>query len=186
MLSWAYRTFKTLPVLVNIYFSHLKCWSIGWIWKTLTHTVGLVCQWTCLALPSHDAQSTLVFQTWDHGIPTVSKRGKHLSEAGRSRHYAELILYSWGKAQLLLTLLQSNKSKTMAGPQPWARLSPRGADWLTSVSAGLCSTKTAEGHVERSRFNRTDVGLSHAHVSMMITILFLRGGGGVKRNVSAL
>lgn len=153
---------------------------IWWIWKTLTHMVGLVCQWTCLVLPSHDAQSTLIFQTWDHGIPTVSKHGKHLSEAGHSRHYAELILYSWGKAQLLLTLVQSNKSKTMAEPRLWARLSPRGADWLTSVSAGLCRTKTAQGHVERSRFNRTDVGLSHAHVSMMITILFFWGRGGLK------
>lgn len=143
----------------------------------LTHTMGLVCQWTCLALPSHDAQSTLVFQTGDHGIPAVSKHCKHLSEAGRSRHYAELIPSGWGTAQLLLTLLQSNKSKTMAGPRLWARLSPRGADWLTSVSAGLCRTKTAEGHVERSRFNRTDVGLSHAHVSMMITILFFGGRG---------
>lgn len=43
-------------------------------------------------------------------------------------------LLTAGGAQLLLTLLVSNKEKTVGSVWQWAWLYPRGANWLTSVS----------------------------------------------------
>lgn len=76
--------------------------------------------------------------------------------------------------RLLLTLLQFNRRKDDGCGRTVSSTAPAVRADKTSAPGGLCRTKAARGHVERSGFiffYSTDVTLPHAHVSLVFIIL---------------